>query len=306
MTSTSIAGVSLDDNEPIHRRHPLLSVLEDDAYVDSIRQMRDRVDGTTRLDGLPYAGPIDHALDNIRDFECSASSWTQEHLIRFQAVVLEAQPNEQLFPIEYAVSVEDKALKKMEADGFFQPTKEDISKGAWDNTRSFHNFFSDLLHILRGSRTPSPRTSPQLRNVYLRLAKENAKTSLAQVVNSAFSESTISPESDYHPAASPMSVSGMTVDLGPRKTSSYMLMHNLLKYIAAVELNLWTEYTRWEPQYLPIAVSCFDISADAERLPVWAGGTRFNCENDGAVYSWILKETGLRRKNKLPMCSIEV
>ena len=48
MTSTSIAGLSLDDNEAIHRRHPLLSVLEDDAYVDSIRQMRDRVDGTAR------------------------------------------------------------------------------------------------------------------------------------------------------------------------------------------------------------------------------------------------------------------
>jgi hypothetical protein len=39
------------------------------------------------------------------------------------------------------VSVEDKALKKMEEDGFFQPTKEDISKGTWDNTKSFHNFF---------------------------------------------------------------------------------------------------------------------------------------------------------------------
>jgi hypothetical protein len=251
MTSPSMAGVSLDDNQPIHRRHPLRGVLQDDAYVESIRQMRDRVDGAIRPDGLSYTGPIDHALDHIRDFECSASSWTQEHIVRFQAVVLETQSNEQLFPIEYAVSVEDKALKKMEEDGFFQPTKEDISKGAWDTTKSFHNFFSDLLHILRGSRTPSPRTSPQRRNVYLRLAKENAKTSLAQVVNSACSESTISSGSDYHPAASPMSVSGRAVNLGPRETSSYMLMHNLLKYIAAVELNLWTEYTRWEPQYLP-------------------------------------------------------
>ena len=220
--------------------------------------------------------------------------------------MLETQPNEQLFPIEYAVSVEDKALKKMEADGFFKPTKEDISRGAWDSTKSFHYFFSDLLHILRDSRTPSPRTSPQIRNVYLHFTKENAKTSLAQVINSAFSQSTIVFDSDYHPALSPMSVSNMNVDLGPRETSSYMLMHNLLKYIAAVELNLWPEYTRWEPKYRPIAVSCFDISADAERLPVWAGGTRFNCENDGAIYSWVPKEKGLRRKNKLPICSIEI
>ena len=56
--SPSIAGVSLDDNQPIHRRHPLRSVLQDDAYVESIRQMRDSVDGAIR--------PTDHQIINFR------------------------------------------------------------------------------------------------------------------------------------------------------------------------------------------------------------------------------------------------
>jgi len=35
-------------------------------------------------------------------------------------------------------------------------------------------------------------------------------------------------------------------------------------------------------------------------------GEEFDCENDGSIYAWILNENGLRRKNTVPLCSIEV
>jgi hypothetical protein len=216
--------------------------------------MREIVDEAARPDGTPWDGPIDHALNTIRDFDCSASSWTVEHTTRFQAVVLEGQTNERLFPLVYDVSVDDKAFKKMQEDGFFEPTKENIAKGEWDEAKAFNGFFLDLLHLLRSSRTPSPRTSPQIRNVYSRIAKDNAKTSLAQALNSSFSQATPSTDSDYNPNLSPMAGSIVNVARGPRKTMSYMLLHNFLRYVAAVEKCTWSDYPMWEAKYPLIAV----------------------------------------------------
>jgi hypothetical protein len=124
----------------IHRQHPPLRVLEDNVFVGHIRQMRD-IDGTTRPDGLPYAGSIEHALETIRDFDYSASSWTQEHLARFQAIVLEARQNELLFPIEYAVPLEDKALTKIEVDGFLQANKTRYFQGSMGQYKAISQLF---------------------------------------------------------------------------------------------------------------------------------------------------------------------
>jgi hypothetical protein len=88
--------------------------------------MRDEVDATPpRADGRP----IDHALEIISDFNCSASSYTPEHLNRLQAVVLDSQKDQQLFPADWVVRDDDKTVMKMIADGFFAPTKVDVSKG---------------------------------------------------------------------------------------------------------------------------------------------------------------------------------
>ena len=51
---------------------------------------------------------------------------------------------------------------------------------------------------------------------------------------------------------------------------------------------------------------CFDSSADAKKFPVIAGGARFQCETDGAIYAWVRKERGFRRKHRTPLCGIEV
>jgi hypothetical protein len=290
--------------EPPHRQYPPVSDLQDNFYFNAIMRMRESVDNEARPNGTPWDGPIDHALHTIRDFDSSASSWTEAHIARFQAVVLQDQRNEMLFPLNYAPSVDDKALKKMREDGFFEPTKNNITNGEWDQTKSFHYFFHDLLNLLRGSRTPSPRTSPKTRNLFLRIAKDNAKASLAEAVNSSFLQATPSTDSSYYPSS--MAASTGSVDRGPRETTSFMLLHHLLNYVAVVEQNTWSDYPRWGTKYSHLAVASSDISPDAERLPVMAAGNAFNCENDGAVFSWITKESGLRHKTRLPLCSIEV
>jgi hypothetical protein len=290
--------------EAPHRQCPPVSDLQDNYYFNSIMRMRESVDHAARPDGTPWDGPIDHALRNIRDFDSSASGWTEAHITRFQAVVLEHQRTEMLFPLDYAPSADDKALKKMKEDGFFEPTKNNITNGEWDQTKLFHYFFHDLLNLLRGSRTPCPLTSPKTRNVYRRIAKDDAKMSLAQAISSSFSQATTSMDSSYYP--SPMAVSAVSVDRGPRETASYMLLHHLLNYVAVVEQNTWPDYPRWGTKYPRLAVASFDISPDAERLPVMAAGNSFNCENGGAVFSWITKESGLRHKTRLPLCSVEV
>jgi hypothetical protein len=54
-------------------------------------------------------------------------------------------------------------------------------------------------------------------------------------------------------------------------------------------------------------LSCLTLtSADDARFPVVAGDAEFTCETDGSVYSWILKERGLRRKHRAPLCGIKV
>lgn len=214
--------------------------------------MRDRLDATPpRADGVPF-GPIDHALETIPNFQCSASSWTQDHLTRLQVVVLEGREDKHLFPRDWAVRNDDKAVMKMVADGFFEPTKLDVSKGEWDRTKPFHNFFLHLLQIQRASRTPSPRTSPKLRTMQNRLVK---RTSWAEAYKRAVLISTHASDTDYQPSASPMSVSSLRADLGPRETSSYVLMHDFLVYLASTELQVRPDYIEWQPTYRPIVVT---------------------------------------------------
>jgi hypothetical protein len=51
-----------------------------------------------------------------------------------------------------------------------------------------------------------------------------------------------------------MSVSSLKVDLGHRETSSYVLMHDLLVYLASIELQVWSDYNQWQPVYAPLSL----------------------------------------------------
>ena len=186
--------------EAEHRQSPPPRALDNDPYAMSIKSMRDEVDATPRADGMPYL-PIDHALETIANFNCSALSWTQERLTRFQVVGLEGQNDQQLFPAEWAVRDDDKAVVKMMANGFFAPTKVDVSK---DKTKSFHNFFLHLLHIQREWLSASPRTTPELGTMKHGLVK---RMSWAQAFKNAALIATLASDTEYHPSVSSMSTS---------------------------------------------------------------------------------------------------
>jgi hypothetical protein len=173
-------------------------------------------------------------------------------LIRLQVVVFESQRNEQLFPAEWEVRDNDKALMTMDADVFFAPTADAVSKGKWDKEKPFHQFFLHLLQIQRASRTPSPRTSPKFRTMQNRSVK---RTTWAQAYQNAVLVATPASDTDYHPSGSPMDISGFKPDRGPRETSSYVLMHDFLSYLASVELRVWQDYKQWQPTYRPTVVT---------------------------------------------------
>jgi hypothetical protein len=251
MNDQSTSDMVLQE-EPEHRRRPRPTELYEDPYVQLINSMRDEVDATpARADGRPY-DPIGHALETVSEFECSASSWTQEHLIRLQVVVVDSRQNKQLFPAEWEVRDNDKALMTIDADGFFAPTTDDVSKGKWDKKKPFHEFFSHLLQIQRASRTPSRRTSPKFRTMQNRSVK---RTTWAQEFKNAVLMATPASDTDYHPSGSPMDISNFRPNCGPRETSSYVLMHNFLSYLASVESEVWQDYKEWQPKYRPTVVT---------------------------------------------------
>jgi hypothetical protein len=103
------------------------------------------------------------ALQTIRDFACSASGWTAEHLTRFQVIVLRDQLPDAMFPSEYALSADDRTYAAIQAEGFFNPTKIDIAHGKWA-PKMCNDFFIHLMQLCwRGNRTMMPCTSKTTR-----------------------------------------------------------------------------------------------------------------------------------------------
>jgi hypothetical protein len=139
------------------------------------------------------------------------------HLGRFQVVVLEAQKDHQLFPADWAVRDDDKAVMKMMSDGGFAPTKKDVQRASGTRQSPSTIFFLQLFHIQRASRTLHHRTSPKPRTMLHRLVRQ---TAWAQAFKNTVLIATPASDTDYHPSESPMSVSSLKTDLGPRETSS--------------------------------------------------------------------------------------
>ena len=132
-------------------------------------------------------------------------------------------------------------MKAFEDQNFFSPDENNISNGEWDYDRLHHLFFTDIMLLLRGGdRTPSPQTSPPQRSTEPRDAKEEAQIEIqrvvqsrAQAVSSEVSRSSMDTDS-YRLSMSSIH-SQFSLDHGPRETSTYMMMHNFLKYLGTVE-----------------------------------------------------------------------
>jgi len=145
---------------------------------------------------------------------------------------------------------------KMMADGFFAPTKADVSNREWDTTKPFHSFFLHLLHIQRASQTPSPHTSPKPWTMQRREVKQ---IEWAKAFKNAVLTTTPTLDTDYQLSVSPMLISSLPADLGPRETSSYILIYEFLVYLVLVELQVWSDYNEWQPTYHPIVVTVLTL-----------------------------------------------
>jgi hypothetical protein len=195
-------------------------------------------------------GPISHAVTCVNRFNCSASGWTKEHLTRFQIIVLNDLTANHLFPDEFIPSDSDSTMSALKSEGFFKVPPEAISRGGWKKDELFHFVFLYMMMLMRGDRTPSPRTSPKIHDVLPRDAKEAAKREMVNIY--APGEQKLSPlvyvvsgtsinsqqssqvSSMFRPSLSTID-SRPIIDHGPRETLSFSLFHQFLSYLGTIE-----------------------------------------------------------------------
>jgi len=225
---------------PKHRERPGDEYISQTKYVDNIVAMRS---------GL--AAGVSPALKNIRHFDASASEWGEDHLTRFQAIVLEQQLFLNIYPIKHAPMYDDPVLVALRQDAFFDTTANDVKRGEW-KTKTYHNnFFIDLMHLLVGADPPT-LSIPTTRTAPERESKTSARAAIERLLAN---EDTLRPDSPVDGRLSPMSLfssdTAATKSLkfwGPRETSSHSLFHNLLKSIACLEYDHGTQGDKyWLP-----------------------------------------------------------
>jgi len=216
---------------PRHRIHPDDDYISQTKHANSILTMRSKVPaGDT---------PLSDAIKTMRQFCVSASEWGEEHLTRFQTVVLESSLFGNMFPIEYVPQLDDPVVMALQRDHFFNTTEEEVKRGEW-KSKTYHNyFFLDLMHLLVGAEAPILVT-PSTRVVHECVAKTSARLSIERLLAE---EDFARPESPIMDGTtSPMSIffadTTATKSLrfwGPRETGTHSLFHNMLKALACLE-----------------------------------------------------------------------
>lgn len=222
-----------------------------DERVQAIQTMREETKDAKDKRDAPI-GPISHALQFVNGFDCPASKWTKEHLIRFQVIILKDLVAPYLFPQEFLPRDSDITMTTLSMDGFFIPTTERISQGQWNKDALSHFIFLFIMLLLRGGdRTPTPRNSPKHREILPRGAKESPNQnfvdtytqaadaffpSLVRVSSTATTSSPLSStlSSQFRPSFS-SSDSRPVVDYGPRETLSFILFLQFLSYLGTIE-----------------------------------------------------------------------
>jgi hypothetical protein len=249
---------------PSHRRPYASEVLSSkfNAYAKAIQQMREETKDAKGPLNQPL-GPIGHALETIKDFGRSASKWTEEHLTRFQVIVVDSQNATHLYPEEFFPTDNDSTMVMMKKDGFFNSTVKTISQGDWKKEKLYHYVFLSLMMLLRGGdRTPFPRTSPKIRATLPRDATSATSDILDMYYQAVEAERciqmyfpaswTIGPgssssmshrssmaisraSSQLHRESMSTNNSRPVVDYGPRETLTHTLFHQFLSYLGTAE-----------------------------------------------------------------------
>ena len=206
--------------------------------------MREEMREKKNRSGNPL-GPISHAINAVKHFNCSGSAWTIDHLTRFQVVTLNEVVTADLFPEEYLPYDSDITMKALKNDGFFSPTAEAIALGEWKREKLFHFVFMTMMLILRGGdRTPTPRSSPKTRIELPRESKMLAKEEIAKLYSEAnnillpslarvSSFSSESTQSMYRSSFTSIE-SATIIDHDPREMLTFSLFYQFL-YIGTIE-----------------------------------------------------------------------
>ena len=237
---------------PRHRQPPSPEDLSaSNVYVSEINALRQSIRGAKDFRGK-VLGPIGHALDTIKDFDCSASEWGPEHLRRFQVVIFEGQTLSTMFLDKFIPKRNDPVMNALENDGFFNSTAMEVIGGNWSSNKLYNNFFLDMMYLLRPPRTPQAR--PITRNTKPRSAKAKAKDDISSLIHSEATADPTSPLTRVSSGGSMVSAgtsnqSGTVIYYGPRETSTHSLFHNYLKYIATIEYE--HQKIGEEPSWLP-------------------------------------------------------
>ena len=227
---------------PKHRERPGDEYISQTKYVDNIVAMRSKL--------AAGVSPLVNALENIRHFDASASEWGEDHLTRFQAIVLEQQLFMNIYPVKHAPMYNDPVLVALRQDAFFDTTQNDVKRGEW-KSKTYHNFFLDLMHLLVRADPPT-LSIPPTRTIPERESKTSARAAIERLLAQ---EDALRPDSPVDGRLSPMSLfssdTSATKSLkfgGSRETSSHSLFHNMLKSIACLEYDHGTQTDKyWLP-----------------------------------------------------------
>jgi len=103
---------------PRHRLIPALS--DENKYVADIIEMRRSIQGVETPEGQQI-GAIRHALETLDNFGCSTSEWSNDHIVRFQAVCFVEQPASQMYPSRFLPRHDVKP--SIESSSSYQPNK---------------------------------------------------------------------------------------------------------------------------------------------------------------------------------------
>jgi hypothetical protein len=254
-----------DQPRPYHRQPPAPAELRSHPHLARIKRVRAENRAASKATDDEPGGPLTNGLRSIKDFANPASGWNEEHLSRFQIVVMFNQPSEKMF----SKQLDKKGYQTMVEDDFFEITRESATKGVWPKNKAHACFFMDLMQLLhrngdetsppQGEEEPVDEEESADEDVPANEGKQTDKKesqSGAEKNDDSASEGTAGVMQDdttdaiynamivNEPPYLPFGIEASRYD-SERQTSS--LMHSFLSYIAAA--TSLPNSQQWVPRY---------------------------------------------------------